>query len=260
MDTSSSIPPTPLQRKLKALNYHTPSVTPIHDDSTQLKTLVVWLEDQKIRYYKIDEREPLRSESDSNNWLTIFKKYLSDIKCPHDVDNSLTSCLHWLIDEAVRCEYNDACKTHPNLGKGLKTIEEIKVDQAHQSALDVSSSDPIFEKGITALAKLLQITTHPDPTVLLAACRLVIEEKLSDASLTKAQEGSTKKPKNHDITPKQCGFNLGDPVLSEAAKVLRLLHIEELRELQTKVNELIVAVQSITANPKTDSTLGKVGK
>ena len=48
--------------------------------------------------------------------------------------------------------------------------------------------------------------------------------------------------------------------LDDAAKVLRLLHIQELRDLQTKINETIVSVQSITANPKTDSRLGRVGR
>ena len=50
-----------------------------------------------------------------------------------------------------------------------------------------------------------------------------------------------------------------DPVLNDAAKVLRLLHVAELRDLQTKINEIIVAVQKLTANPKTDQRLGKVG-
>jgi RLL motif-containing protein 1 len=53
---------------------------------------------------------------------------------------------------------------------------------------------------------------------------------------------------------------LKDNVLNEAAKVLRLLHIQELRDLQTKINETIVSLQTITANPKTDSSLGRVGK
>ena len=42
--------------------------------------------------------------------------------------------------------------------------------------------------------------------------------------------------------------------------MLRLLHIAELRELQTKVNELIASVQALVADPKTNVKLGKVGK
>lgn len=44
------------------------------------------------------------------------------------------------------------------------------------------------------------------------------------------------------------------------ALVLRLLHIEELRKLQTEANRVIVETQSLTANPITDTSLGKVGR
>ena len=47
---------------------------------------------------------------------------------------------------------------------------------------------------------------------------------------------------------------------SQAAKVLRLLHINELRDAQTQINELVVNVQALTADPKTNAKLGKVGR
>lgn len=63
---------------------------------------------------------------------------------------------------------------------------------------------------------------------------------------------------NSQLEPKLNVFS--DATLNEAAQILRLLHIEELRELQTKINEAIVAVQAIIADPKTDHRLGKVGR
>ena len=45
-----------------------------------------------------------------------------------------------------------------------------------------------------------------------------------------------------------------------AAKILRLLHLSDLRDLQTQINEAIVRVQVLTADPKTDTRLGKVGR
>lgn len=54
-------------------------------------------------------------------------------------------------------------------------------------------------------------------------------------------------------------FYLSDSAVNEAAKILRLLHISQLRELQTRINEAIVAVQAITADPKTDQSLGRLG-
>jgi len=44
------------------------------------------------------------------------------------------------------------------------------------------------------------------------------------------------------------------------ARALRFLHINELRQLQTQINDAIVSVQAITANPKTDQKLGKIGR
>lgn len=51
-----------------------------------------------------------------------------------------------------------------------------------------------------------------------------------------------------------------DPAIIQAAKVLRLAQIHKLRDLQTCINECIVAMQQITSNPKTDTKLGKVGR
>lgn len=54
-------------------------------------------------------------------------------------------------------------------------------------------------------------------------------------------------------------FAFADTDLDDAAKILRLLQIHSVRHLQTTINETIVAVQELTANPKTDTKLGKVG-
>ena len=55
-------------------------------------------------------------------------------------------------------------------------------------------------------------------------------------------------------------FSNIDSAVNEAAKILRLLHLHELRDLQTQINKAIVLVQRQTANPKTDQSLGKVGR
>ena len=51
-----------------------------------------------------------------------------------------------------------------------------------------------------------------------------------------------------------------DPAVREALKILRLTHLNHLRDLQSEINAAIETVQAATANPKTDTRLGKVGR
>ena len=247
------------RQKLKALDYHSSDTIDVSKQE-DLKALVVWLEDQKIRQYKIDERQPLRA-STGDSWKSSFKKYLGDLECPFDFDVDFHASLDWLLGVAVRYEYSDAATEHQDLKCGLAATRLQATPS--KSALDVDAKDKTFISGVQALAKILLVSNHPDVSVLLEATRLVIEEKLSKAALERATErekDKVKVEKLYNVTAKDCGFDMKDPVLSEAAKVLRLLHIQELRYLQTNINELIVAVQAITANPKTDQSLGQVGR
>lgn len=49
-------------------------------------------------------------------------------------------------------------------------------------------------------------------------------------------------------------------MVNRAALILRLLYIADMRDLQTRINELIVTVQNYTANPRVNAALGKVGR
>lgn len=56
------------------------------------------------------------------------------------------------------------------------------------------------------------------------------------------------------------GFEVSDPTVRSAATVLKLLHVDDLRTLQTDLNALIVLGQEYTANPRTNASLGQVGR
>ncbi|KAI4885763.1 hypothetical protein NFI96_031286 [Prochilodus magdalenae] len=109
-----------------------------------------------------------------------------------------------------------------------------------------------------ALANLLKIQRHDDYLVMLKAIRILIQERLTPEAISRASQAKEGLPVALD--KHILGFDTGDATLNEAAQILRLLHIEELRELQTRINEAIVAVQAIIADPKTDHRLGKVGR
>jgi len=257
-------------RKLEALNHHSPKAEVPLGATEDVKPLIVWLEDQKIRHLKIEERNSLR-ESTGKEWVTTFKKYLKSLECPYRVEMDLPAVVDWLLGVALRYEYEEAANSNADLKRGIgekgsatSLSRQISLPD-RGSPLDISPTDETFISGTQALAKLLKIAPHHDPTVILSAAKIVIQEKLMATSQQtdgkdKERKGARSGGKEFAVTAKECGFELGDPVLSEAAKVLRLLHLQELRQLQTRINEIIVAVQQITADPKTNQALGKVGR
>lgn len=73
-------------------------------DRSQFANTVLWLEDQKIRHYKIEDRTGLRAIG-TPNWETAYGKYKEDVgmmKLNNPVEE-----LSWLLSYAVRLEYFD---------------------------------------------------------------------------------------------------------------------------------------------------------
>uniref|UniRef100_A0A4X1W7W9 RNA transcription, translation and transport factor protein n=2 Tax=Sus scrofa TaxID=9823 RepID=A0A4X1W7W9_PIG len=259
------------RRKLTALDYHNPAGFNCKDE-TEFRNFIVWLEDQKIRHYKIEDRGNLRNIH-SSDWPKFFEKYLRDVNCPFKIQDR-QEAIDWLLGLAVRLEYGDNANHISTTAKdgilGTKFTEKYKdlvpdntknADNAAKNAeplINLDVNNPDFKAGVMALANLLQIQRHDDYLVMLKAIRILVQERLTQDAVAKANQ--TKEGLPVALDKHILGFDTGDAVLNEAAQILRLLHIEELRELQTKINEAIVAVQAIIADPKTDHRLGKVGR
>ncbi|KAK2567291.1 RNA transcription [Acropora cervicornis] len=232
------------KRKLKALGHHNPEGFNINNEE-EVKNLVVWLEDQRIRLYKIGEREQLRD---------IKSK---DLNCPVEISQKL-SVLEWLLAHAVRLEYSENAQKLNSVGPKDKKHPADGTKLLDDSLINLTVDNPELMAGVTSLSKLLNLPNHPDHFVLLQAVRLLIEGKLTEET-SKPGKKSGKKVDIIPLNKVKLGFDTGDSAINEAAKIIRLLHVTELRELQTRINEAIVAVQAITANPKTDQSLGRVG-
>ena len=56
------------------------------------------------------------------------------------------------------------------------------------------------------------------------------------------------------------GFDLADKALARPAALLRARHVAQLRALQSRVDAALVAAQECTADPRTDTRLGRVGR
>lgn len=235
------------KRKLRALKYHNVDVN--IQDEEQWRNLIVWLEDQKIRLYKIEDRKNLKDIC-SGKWDKALNQYLDDLSCETDRSNRNSLC-DWLLGTAVRQEYGENVEKFKSMQTEANTSDATDDPFAH---LDVNSPD--FKVGLLSLCQLLKIPQHYDPVTSLQAISILIKERLSE----EAQDATLEEGEDFDLKGYEVGFETRDEVLNNASCILRLLHLQELRELQTRINEVIVSVQSITANPKTDQRLGKVGR
>lgn len=101
----------------------------------------------------------------------------------------------------------------------------------------ITVDSPAFKAGVERVCTLTGVGPHPDPKVRLAAVAKILKTA-----------PHPDQPKN-DVN-----------IVKQPIDVLKLLFIQDLRELQTKINEALVAVQTVTADPRTDTKLGRVGK
>ncbi|CAL1266394.1 unnamed protein product [Larinioides sclopetarius] len=244
------------QRKLEALGYLKINDFNVFCDE-DFRSLVVWLEDQVIRQYAIEDRAPLRKIA-SPDWENAFKTYLNAVSCPFSDSEEVAD---WLLGLAVRLEYGDNVEKY-------KAITAASVNQTSTNIPQVKAKNPLdnmdfesaeFKGHVKSLAQLLGVSPHPDHLETLSACCAVIQQSFSKEALEK-RKNAKKGGKSSSLMEAPLGFETNDAVLDKAAKILRLCFIHDLRDLQTKINEIIVSVQSITANPKTDTRLGKVGR
>lgn len=245
-------------RKLHALDYPSPDNFDINEEAN-FKAVILWLEDQKVRHYKIEDRSALRNIQDSN-WNAAAQNYLKELTCPYGLDDK-QAVVDWMLGYAVRLEYGDEAEKYKNVTP--EKFQQRKAMKAGESSnpLDMLDfEDAEFKAGVTSLTMLLQIPPHHEHLEQLKACCQLLKEKFAPDVIEAALKNPVTKDEHIPLEHTELGFDAGDYILSEAAKILRLLHLRDLRDLQTKINSAIVAVQAITANPKTDSRLGKVGR
>lgn len=187
--------------------------------------------------------------------------------------------MSWLMSYAVRLEYLDngnafgcinviwfktnlrklyflaeeyASITSKNLSKTERPVQPRVSSQDPIDNLDTESE--IFKTCIKNLANQLSIGDHPDHVLLLQAISRFINERLRPEALAEQLPTGISYPIKEEG---KCAFD--DQDIDQAAKILRLLQVHNVRALQTLINETIVVVQHLTADPKTDTKLGKVG-
>ncbi|XP_075145868.1 RNA transcription, translation and transport factor protein [Haematobia irritans] len=245
-----------LKLKLEALEHPTPDKLDYNNRNVFAST-ILWLEDQKIRTYKIEDRENLRRVDDLNQWEQAYTQYKQDLGMP-SLKTPLEE-LTWILSYAIRLEFLDAPDAYKDLNsekvaeQSNKSVKPSIKNENFFDNMDFQHKD--FIAGVRSLAAKLKIPNHPNHLLQLEAIARIVKERMAPGVRDRPAVVGTPFPfemGNDIVSP-------DDPNLDYPVRILRLLQIQSLRELQTHINETIVAVQNVTANPKTDTKLGKVG-
>jgi RLL motif-containing protein 1 len=191
--------------------------------------LVCWLEDLKIRELDIDDRKCLRKNDEL--WDNEFNIYLTKLGCPFTFNwpEESNDCIFWLISLAISKQYDD-------------------VNELNESEL--------LSEKISTLGDIIDLNRLFNESDIDYLDR--IQRKIYLFLTDDAIQGI--RANNFSLADFPLGFDTGDKIVNSVSLVLRMLYLVEFRELQSDVNDLIVAGQELTANPRVNSSLGRVGR
>lgn len=132
-------------------------------DDQDFASTVLWLEDQKIRHYRIEDRDALRNINNFTEWSKAFEKYKEDVGVPKF--ETRIEDLDWILSYAVRLEYMDRTDDFKEITAAVVTEASKPTDPTAVSknpfdAMDMTCED--FEQGVRRLGQMLNIAHHPD--------------------------------------------------------------------------------------------------
>lgn len=220
------------------------------EDTRSLQKLTCWLEDTRIRRREVSKRGDLRT----NAFLPALGAYLRELDAPFvppSDDQKIPEAVTWLVDIALRLHFDDR-----------EQLYNVPYDPWEGRCVPVVSGaadDSLVAERVLDMLRCLQVDAIPPSSVDgLKVIADIATDRLSSDQLMEPMDMDEEGSMSLDDLP--LGFSTGDAAVDQVAKVLRILHIRELRRLQNRVNAAIAAMQTVTANPKTDAKLGKVGR
>eukprot|EP01084_Bolivina_argentea_P165130 286931_1 len=285
------------QRKLKALEFPIWNKFNI-ENMEHIKTLVVYLEQTKIRELKVEDRQNLKRTKDDKNWYKYFGQYLDEIdECPYQLKKNMKSndwieIIEWLVQQGIARQYSD------NREEFNRRTPIRRIDRREYALINCESKE--CEEGMNNLCLFLNIPPNKNKIITAQTLYNFIKTKFSLSSIENYEsiiinendsddiKENTKRNKDmlrikygqlHDPWNKitdvddiikfygvnghmgnHLGFTTGNKYVDAAAIILRVLYVLDVRQSQNQLNEIVTFLQRFTANPKTNPNLGKVGR
>ena len=226
---------TSLARRLTALQY--PHTNDDFGDLPAAQRLIVWLEDRYIRHLTVAARVPLRSGTPS-----ALEYYLHEVVAPDWVmeyyrEASYHNVCSWLVNLALQYEYEatvSAATAPPAL-----TLEDEDL-RALAAAFHVPPASHVVGT-LQAVIKAARARPRPPPPSTTAPA----PKRMAPSATSGKMASQAHESPSVDTFP--LGFEgSGKQAVDDAMRVLRLMHVRQLRELQDRVNEMIVCMQEVT--------------
>lgn len=190
-----------------------------------------------IQSYELEERRQLLENYVSGaHWQDRMSAYLERLGGPSGTDSR---AVEWLADHALELDFADnralyLTESSRLLQKSL--FERAVADPAERARFDAAVRQLALHMGFSQDNLQLYNTVDILSALRSVAMRLFDEEETPACS--------TYMPQLADIP---LGFKLDDELLESATKVLRLLYLEDLRNIQSDINDLIEHIQRFTA-------------
>ncbi|CBZ56035.1 conserved hypothetical protein [Neospora caninum Liverpool] len=273
------LPPLPLapftERRLRAL-----ACAMLDGGSRQqadwewTRDVVVWLEEEKIRFYPRHKRDAMRTATDKTKWWSLMLQYCRDLEMPLEAEGSvappctsetLAGLLDVLSSVAIADIYQDSLEAS-ELSLDSSTLKARQEEASPASSAEAADAEHARAETVEEdLRKILQplngVLTHLRVPLLRENAT---KEEIVSALKAVAVRQTASPPGHEDSLMKHlavaCPLPVDHPAFFKAFVCgLRALHVEHLRETQAEMNQLIEALQALTANPVTDHRLGRVG-
>jgi len=236
--------PKAVLRKLEVLGY--PDLGGASLAGESYCKIALWLEEEKIRYYEPPNRKGLRDFGDG--WFGSLSKYAKELNVRSEGlgekdSEAKARVLSGLVNLAINDVYRDKVEA-----------KEIALTAPSKLVAGAESKQQLRDL-VTPINRLLELHSLPKlqtdaiDTDTIAALRCIKTRMCQKATNTTSL----------DLSQIPVAVEMEDPEVKRVAAVLRLLHNIEMGQLQISVNHVLNELQQLTANPKTDSRLGKVG-
>ena len=265
-------------------------------DTPLTRRCVLWLEDTQIRALPKSERVDLANVL-SPDWPTAFSAYLARLECPHAYSHETHPLvLEWLLLHATALVCHDVSPAPaPASAPLLHSTDDPRTAVLApfprlEAAVGLMEGGDDGDDTAACDARLRRVRMTLDQQ---RGKRLLARRQRQEARLDGVKGGDGSKDDdneeeeedkdligtliaeaypvwNHERDPRFVRRGGGDETttdgdtyhadLDRVAAVMRALMVKDCRDLQDKIDHVIVQAQGYTANPKTDARLGRVGR